>query len=371
MTRLDPDLASLQQRPRSVQFTMLSVMLALVPGTLLYALLVDGRVLTNILIAAAVGLLVEAVCLVLRRRPFMPTLADGSVLLACWLLALCVPPSLPLWQLALGAFTLVTLGKHLFGGLGHNPFNPAMVAYTLLLVSFPVTMTNWQTNASEQLAQASAVSLQHEHPVVARSAEDWDGVSGATVLDRLRAVKRDSAMVSPDAVASGQDADSTAGNKAELAASLPSTSLMTSWFKHSPWMWVSLGWLAGGVLLWVLRIISWHIPVAVLGTIALLYTLSGLFGAGSVLTVMPVLLTGGITLGACFIATDPVSAPASRQGQLLYGAGIGLLCVVIREYSAYPEGFAFAVLLMNLCVPLIDHLSIGKGGNLIRRHSRS
>lgn len=370
MTPLDPDSSSLQHRPRSVQVIMLAVMVALLPGTLLYAVLIDGRVLTNIVIACAVGLLVEALCLLLRQRPLLPSLSDGSVILACWLLALCVPPALPLWQLALGAFTLVTLGKHLFGGLGHNPFNPAMVAYTLLLVSFPVTMTHWQTNASAQPSQAHSASVQSGSPADALSlkAVDWDGLTGATVLDRLRAIKRDTAAAAekaaPGAIGAGP------GNPANLTPLRPGTTLILQWIEHSPWKWVSLGWLAGGLLLLVLRIISWHIPVAVLGSMTLLYTLYGVFGSGSVLAVVPMLLTGAIMLGALFIATDPVSAPASRQGQLLYGAGIGLLCVVIREYSAYPEGFAFAVLLMNICVPLMDHLSTGRGGNLISRKSQ-
>ncbi len=298
---------------------MSQVMLALVPGTLLYAALISLEVLTNLLILVLSALVFEACLLTLRRRSVLSAWRDGSIILAAWLLALCLPPTLPAWQLIVGSLIMCTLGKHVFGGLGHNPFNPAMVAYALLLVSFPATMTEWQSSA-------------HTHTSIQQS--EWDSVTGATPLDQIRYIKR-----SPS-----------------LQAKPDTQTQMTARVLSSPWVWINACWLFGGLYLLVRRIISWHIPVAILATLATLYLLSGIGTNAATLPVIPALFSGAIMLGAFFIATDPVSAASSHRGKLVYGFGIGLLCFIVREYSIYPEGFAFAVLLMNSCVPLIDRL---------------
>ncbi|MFK7889306.1 MAG: RnfABCDGE type electron transport complex subunit D [Granulosicoccus sp.] len=308
---------SLGYNRRSTPWIMLQVMLALVPGTLAYALIVNPKILANLAIAVSSALVFEALMLRLRGRTIMATVRDGSILLAAWLLALCLPPDLPAWQVVIGTFILCTLGKHLFGGLGHNPFNPAMVAYAMLLVSFPVTMTQWD----EISAPATTV--------------EWDSVTGATALDKLRNIRQtvlddDSAAVEPDDV--------------------------SALFLSSDLLWVNAGWLLGGLYLLLRRIISWHIPIAVLGTVFVLYAAAGTLSEHVILPAFASMVSGAMLLGAFFIATDPVSSASSRWGKLIYGAGIGMLCFVIREFSIYPEGFAFAVLLMNLCVPLLDHL---------------
>lgn len=372
MTTNIQGISFLSRKKRSVRTTMLHVLAALVPGTVLYALFLDFRILSNLAIACIVALCCEYLCLRLRRRPVLASLSDGSIFLAAWLLVLCIPPSLPTWQIVIGAVVLVTLGKHVFGGLGQNPFNPAMVAYAFLLVSFPVTMTSWELALNVSTVPAtSATSATNEVGANSESIGNfsaylttWDGVTGATALDRLRELKRNSPLTgtSTETTRSEEnqlpDSKNTSRNRDDLAA---------NWILSSPWAWTSIAWLLGGLYLLMTRIITWHIPASVLVAISSFYAIANLTDSGIGLPVVPALLSGGIMLGAFFIATDPVSAAASRQGQIIYGLGIGILTVVIREFSVYPEGVAFAVLLMNMCVPLIDYLSTGKQGTLALR----
>ena len=314
---------------------MLHVMAALLPGTILYFHFIDSRIFINLAVAFCLSLACEAICLALRKRPLLPNLTDGSIVLATWLLVLCLPQSLPLWQLGIGVIILVTLGKHVFGGLGQNPFNPAMVAYTALLISFPVTMTSWNSHSVSTLVTDVASTS------VPSSVEHWDALSGATTLDRVRQLKRSDNMTKDT-------------NTDEVSHRIQEHYL------SSPWSLIALAWLAGGLYLLLLKVISWHIPVSVTATILLLYTGVNFLGYATLLSPISVILSGAIILGAFFIATDPVSGPSSRTGQLIFGAAIGGFTFIIREFSAYPEGFAFAVLLMNMCVPLIDHMSSRK-----------
>ena len=363
----------LARKKRSVRTTMLHVMAALVPGTMLYILLLDTRLLSNLAIASIVALGCEYICLRLRSRAVLISLSDGSTLLAVWLLVLCLPPSLPFWQIGVGALVLVTLGKHVFGGLGQNPFNPAMVAYAFLLVSFPVTMTSWGMNqdvstltTTTPIETSIDLAIENNNATLLRT---WDGVTGATALDRLRELKRGSS--STDVLADDAVAEQASIKHTRKANTLKTQSvrdeLANEWIMNSPWVWVNLAWLIGGLYLLIARIISWHIPASVLFAVFTLYATANLAGSSMGLPIITALLSGGIMLGAFFIATDPVSAAASRQGQIIYGLGIGILTVVIREFSVYPEGVAFAVLLMNMCVPLIDYLSTGKQGTLTPR----
>jgi len=356
----------LARKKRSVRTTMLHVMAALLPGTILYSVLLDFRIFSNLAIAGIAALVCESICLKLRARPVLVGLGDGSTLLASWLMVLCLPPSLPAWQVVIGAVVLVTLGKHIYGGLGQNPFNPAMVAYAFLLVSFPVTMTTWemkQTTASmHSIAQTSeSNATTGTITTVASTSDTWDGITGATALDRLRELKRysGSSNISDSVLTQKPDAFTSSPERYNVAGDL---------IMDSPWVWISFAWFLGGLYLLIARIITWHIPASVLLSISSFYVIANISSSSIGLPLVPALLSGGIILGAFFIATDPVSAAASRQGQIIYGLGIGSLTVVIREFSVYPEGIAFAVLLMNMCVPFIDYLSTGKKGALTSRN---
>ncbi|MFK7852867.1 MAG: RnfABCDGE type electron transport complex subunit D [Granulosicoccus sp.] len=344
------DIESINYRRRSVRSTMLQVMVALLPGTALYAYLISSSVLSNIVIACLAALGTEALILILRGRKLLPALGDGSTLLAAWLLALCLPPSLPGSHVIIGAITMVALGKHLFGGLGHNPFNPAMVAYAVLLVSFPVTMTDWQ----------------FESPYQTVNTPGWDAVSSATPLDRLRELKLNSDLKTPDAGSSTSAL--SLQNKLEQHKQLEKIETQIT---QSIWGWLSASWLLGGLYLLAIRVISWHIPLSVLATLALIYLVMGFAESPTLLSLLPAMLSGSLIFGAFFIATDPVTAATSPLGKLLYGCGIGIFTFVIRENSVYPEGFAFAVLLMNMCVPLIDRTitSSNRSGKLPNRTS--
>ena len=304
------------------------VIVATLPGLATMSYFFGLGVLSNVLIAATVGVALEAAVLRLRKRPIRVTLNDASALLTAILLGVSLPPASPWWLISVGMIAAIVVGKQLYGGLGHNPFNPAMVGYALLLVSFPTYMTLWAP-PQELLPEGLWAQITGTLPTA-----QLDVLSGATPLDAFKHK-----------------------GKAVLASEFWATNPLPDGTLNA-WRWVALAWLAGGILLLVKRIISWHIPVAMLGSILLLATLFYLSDPSHFASPLFHLLTGATLFGAFFIATDPVSAATSRRGKLLYGAGIGTLVIIIRTFGGYPDAVAFAVLLMNLCVPLLDLYSV-------------
>ena len=377
------DLAALGHRRRGVAALMGEVMIALVPGTLLYAWLIGPGVLVRLALAVLAALAFEALALRARGRPLRPALGDGSVALAAWLLVLAVPPTLPPGQLLVGVAAAVLLGKHLYGGLGQNPFNPAMLGYAVLVVSFPITMTTWPASAtggapSAVVSHASPTSIDASAPAgvaatgssgadarperavgLSPATAAWDAVAGATPLDALRTLER----LRHGEPSAGVPSDGDARFEAE-----PDGASVGAGARHgidpadvvlaSPWPWINGGFLVGGLWLLARGVIGWRIPLSVLGTLALLHALHGAVASVPQPPVHAELLAGAAILGAFFIATDPVSAASGPRARLVYGAGIGALTFVLREFGAYPEGIAFAVLLMNAAVPLLDRLSV-------------
>jgi len=303
-------------------------MLALIPGTTLMVWWLGPGVLINLCVLILGAMFFEAVVLTLRKRSVAVPLTDGSIVLAAWLLALCLPPSLPVSQLIVGAGVMTLLGKHVYGGLGQNPFNPAMVAYAFLLISFPQTMTLWLDPKSTLHIGDNAHWLNWWYAKwpMGDVGSPWHGITQATPLDRLR-------------------------NAANQSAPLDATLLL-----QSPWWKINLAWLLGGIFLLYKGVIRWHIPAAMLLTIVTLQFIHNGWNPSQATPIWMVITSGGILLGAFFIATDPVTAPSSRQARLCFGVGIGTLTFVLRNHSHYPEGVAFAVLLMNATVPLLDRL---------------
>ncbi len=321
--------------PVSVQKTMTTVLLALVPATLFDAWLFGWPAifLFVLTIGTCVGL--EAACLHWANKPMRPALTDGSVLLTGWLLAMSLPPWAPWWLVLVAAVFAVCLAKHLFGGLGQNVFNPAMVGRVAVLVSFPVQMTAWVlphplfAAGSPDFAQALAITFGHGFSL--------DTMSAASALGYV---------------------------KTELSRHVPVSQSIT----HVPALWdMMLGTragsfgetsalliLAGGLFLLAKRIISWHIPVAMMGTLFVLGTVFSQVNPDRFTDGLFQLTNGATFLGAFFIATDYVTSPTSKRGQLVYGFGCGLLTWVIRTFAGYPEGVAFAVLLMNALTPIVD-----------------
>ncbi len=317
---------------------MRQVLLALVPGTLAAIYFFGWGVLINLMLTVAAGLLAEAAMLALRGRPLKPFLSDGSVLVTAWLLAVCLPPLAPWWLPVVGMVFAVIVAKQLYGGLGYNLFNPAMVGYVVLLVSFPREMTHWMLPhgvALTSLGFVDALNLAFGGQLPATLA--WDALSGATPLNATK-------------TGLGQGIPLATIQQAPIFGGLGGAG----------WEWVALGWLLGG--LWMLwrKVITWRIPVAMLGAFILMAAVFHAFDPQHHAGVVFHLLSGGVMLGAFFIATDPVSASTTPRGQLIFGAGIGVLVYLIRGFAGFPDGVAFAVLLMNIAAPLIDHYTPAK-----------
>ena len=319
----------------TVTRTMVWVILALVPGTVYGLWLYGWPAVMLFAITLTTALAAEAVMLALLGQPVRIRLWDGSALLTGWLLAMSLPPWAPWWIGVLGSISAIVLGKHLFGGLGQNMFNPAMVARIVLLISFPVQLTMWVAPAP--LGSAAAPTFSQSLAMVSGQTPVPDHMSAATALGAIKTelsrgvpvAKTSEHLPSPQQLAIGNES----GSMGETSAGLL---------------------LAGGLLLLTLRIISWHIPVALLGTLGALAAISNALDPARFASLPVHLLSGAAVLGAFFIATDYVTSPVSRSGQLLFGAGIGALTWVIRSLGSYPEGLAFAVVLMNAMVPLID-----------------
>ena len=315
----------------SVRKVMLLVLLALVPGILTYVRFFGPAVLVQVALALATAGVVEAALLRIRGRPLDP-LTDGSATVTAVLLALCLPPLAPWWLVVTGTAFALVFGKHLYGGLGYNPFNPAMVGYVVLLISFPAPMSRWVApDITLSLGDSLSAILTPGADAVVRTAVD--AVTQATPLDLVRTGLSRSLTV--DEIA----ADAHGGLPAMAAA----------------WSAVGLAWAAGGALLLATRVIRWHAPVAMLATIALLAAAFHGGDPGRYPDAWFHLTSGATLLGAFFIVTDPVTAAASNRGRLWQGAAVGALTWLIRTEGGYPDGVAFAVLLTNAAVPLIDH----------------
>jgi len=312
VNRIGLDAGLIPPLRESVSTIMLSVILALMPGTLLYIGFINSQMAINVLIACTTALLIEALMLRLRRRS-MAALTDGSIIVAAWLLALCLPPTLPAWQLIVGVSVMTTLGKHVFGGLGHNPFNPAMVAYAFLIISFPGSMTNWELQsgffspASNNIStRTTDKAIEVEQAIDFSStdsmAEDasttqWDSITRATPLDRLRQLRHESRRQDSGELPVDDQRESQPGNVAAGKALIA----------------LNIAWLLGGLFLLYRRIISWHIPVSVLGSVLAIYSIYALWTPAFVLGPISALFSGAIIFGAFFIATDPVSCATRVQ----------------------------------------------------------
>lgn len=312
-----------------VSSIMRAVLYGLLPGTLLLLWYFGWGMLSNLLLAIGFALLLEALMLKLRQRPVQPFLSDYSVVVTAWLLAVALPAFSPWWLVAIGTGFAVVIAKHLYGGLGYNPFNPAMVGYAALLVSYPVHMTAWPTPLAGSFGQIGWEQAVQQ--VFLGGAASWDAVTGATPLDAVKTALRQGKT--------WQDAYPAADG----------------WLGLSPWVWVNAAWLLGGLWLLWRHIIAWHIPLALLSSLAGLATVFWLLNPQVYASPLFHLFSGATMLGAFFIATDPVSASTTPVGKLLYASGIGAFTYLIRTWGGYPDAVAFAVLIMNMAVPLLDY----------------
>jgi len=316
---------------RSLRSVMFQVLLALVPAYLVYVWQFGTGILITTALAMVTALAAEAAMLRLRQRPVIPFLTDGSALLTAALLALALPPLVPWWVVVVAVLFAIVVAKQLYGGLGYNPFNPAMAGYVVVLISFPLELTLWPAPQGPLAAPLGLMeSLQL---IMSPAGAALDGLTMATPLDQMKVQITLLGSVEA-ALASSPVFGAIAGQGGE---------------------WIVAAYLLGGLYLVARRIIGWQIPLALLGALGLMAGVFHLLDAGRYPGPLFHLFSGAAMIGAFFIATDPVSAATSDRGRLLYGAGIGLLVYLIRTWGGYPDGVAFAVLLMNMVVPLIDY----------------
>ena len=325
---------------RTLRQVMGLVLLALIPAALVHVWMFGPGLIINALIATLTAVAAEAACLRLRGRAYEPAVADLSAVLCAVLLAFCLPPLTPWYVTATGAAFAIVVAKQVYGGLGANLFNPAMAGYLVVLVSFPEAMTRWPAlgdgNALSWLDSARLILIG------APPSTTWDAVTMATPLDQVRIELSQMRMLS----------EVLAGD------ALPG---------RGAWLAFQIAAAAGGVALLSLGIIRWQLPVATLAGVIVAASALNLADGDSYASAWFHLSTGSAVFAAMFIVTDPVTAATSARGRLVFGFGIGVLAIVIRTFGAYPDGMAFAVLLMNAAVPLIDRVSVprayGHGSN--------
>jgi len=320
--------------PDSVPAIMRQVLYALLPAGACHVFFFGPGFAVNAVVAMLAALATEALALRWRGQPLRPFLGDGSALVSAVLLAFCLPPLTPWWITATGAAFAIGVAKHLYGGLGLNVFNPAMAGYALLLLFFPAWLTHWPPPRIGDLdyqALSTAQTLYYSLTGTLPGDLTLDAVTRATPLDLTKT--RLGMMYTMDAIR---------------------TNPVFGDFGGAGWEWVGNFVTLGGGWLLYRGIIRWQVPAAMLAGLLLPALLLWLADADTHPSPLFHLWTGGTLLGAFFIATDPVSSPVTGRGRLLFGAGCGLITFVIRAWGSFPDGVAFAVLLMNAAVPLID-----------------
>ncbi|WP_150538354.1 electron transport complex subunit RsxD [Actinobacillus vicugnae] len=318
---------------------MLWVMVAMLPALGLQWYFFGYGVLLQVLIALSLAVVIEIALAKLRKKPTAFYLADLSGLLTALILAMSIPAYAPYWVIVIGVVVALLLAKHVYGGLGQNLFNPAMVAYALLLVSFPVQMTGWLV----------PLNLLNEPPTFRDSISlVFSGVTsdGFSIHQLLGSV---------DGIAQATPLDSAKTSILKLGIDGVLQSPIFNGLWANGWWQINLAFLAGGLLLIAKRIIHWQIPVAMLVIFSLFSAITDLVLPQTHLNVFSQLFSGAMMFGAFFIATDPVTASITPKGKLIFGGLVGLFVYLIRYYGNYPDAIAFSVLLANICVPLIDH----------------
>lgn len=320
-----------------VQSVMLHVLLALIPAALAYVWFFGFGFVFNLIIATLFCGLGEAGMLRLRGREPMQGLLDLSALVTAALLAFALPALTPWWVTATAALFATVVAKHLYGGLGFNVFNPAMVGYAVVLVAFPIHMNLWTAPRMGDLDYHYMTILETLRYTMTGTLPDYltfDAISRPTPLDMV----------------------TTGLNNMRTFDELRAYSMMGD-FGGRGWEWIGNFIAIGGAWLLVRKIIRWQIPFGVLMGVLIPSGIFYFLEPGVHASPGFHLFSGATILCAFFIATDPVTAATSEKGRLIYGLGIGLLIYTIRRWGSYADGVAFAVLLMNLAVPALDYVT--------------
>lgn len=316
----------------TVAGVMRQVLYALIPGIAAHAWFFGPGIFVQILLAVVFALGFEAIMLTVRGRDLRVFLGDYSAVVTAVLFALCIPPLAPWWISLVAMLFAIVVAKHLYGGLGHNIFNPAMVGYIVVLVSFPQAMTQWlspQAIAVDVPGLGESLAAIFTGQLTAPLA--WDAITQSTPLDTIK----------------------TGVDSGRMMAEIRGAPVFGD-FGGLGWEWIANWYALGGLYLLYRRVISWQVPVAVLGSVLLISLPAFLLDPGSNPAPLQHIFSGALVLCAFFIATDPVSGCTSTAGRLWFGAGVGVITLVIRRWGGYPDGIAFGVLLMNMAAPLID-----------------
>lgn len=329
-----------QHNRRTTSTVMQLVILLTIPGFATQLFFFGWGSLIHLLIASVVAVATEALFLEMRKRPFEPAIKDCSALLTALLLAISIPPLAPWWISALGAFFAIAIVKQLYGGLGYNIFNPAMAAYVMLLVSFPVQMTSWMPPYS--LAE-------HSHTLFDAISVITTGFSqeGYSLLQLRNGVDGFTMATPLDSIKTSLSQNLTLNESMEK--------LPFSGASGVGWFWVNLAYLFGGLVLIRLRVISWHIPGGMLLSLGAFALIFYIVNPDQYATPWLHWFSGATMLGAFFILTDPVSACTTNKGRVIFGAAVGMWVYLIRVFGGYPDAVGFAVVIMNMAVPLIDY----------------
>jgi len=331
-----------QRTKRRTPQIMQMVLFALLPGIVIHSYLFGMAIYVQILLAMVTALISEAAFLKIRKRPVMASLKDYSAAVTGILLAISIPTLAPWWVIVIGTAFSIIIVKHLYGGLGQNIFNPAMAGYVVLLISFPVQMTAWLPVQSMQAFSLSINDIIHliftgfsvDGYSVTQVKTSIDGVTLATPLETIRNALHTGSTISETLKTSLFSFDSVQGSQ-----------------------WVNVAFLLGGIFLLIKQVIHWYIPVSFLAGIAIISLAFFMVDAEIYSSPIYHLFSGATMLGAFFILTDPVTASTTVKGRIIYGLICALIVVIIRNVGGYPDAVAFAVLLANMCVPLIDYYS--------------
>ncbi|MEE9327932.1 MAG: electron transport complex subunit RsxD [Cocleimonas sp.] len=337
---------------QTVSREMLQVILALIPGTLVMFYSYGWGVILNVMLAITFAIVLEASVLYLRKRPILPFLSDLSAIVTAWLLALTLPPLAPWWLVFVGILFAIVLAKHLYGGLGYNPFNPAMVGFAVLIISFPFEMSQWirpDTLVNSPFGLIDSLKFIFSSQVTL----EWDAITRATPLDAIKT-----------GLTAGQEFQSIVKQSEYLKD-----------FSQNNWMWTNVAFLLGGLWLLYKKVIQWQIPLALLVTLAVISASFHFYSPDKYAGFEIHLLSGATMLGAFFIATDPVTSSTTPMGKLFFGANIAVFIYIIRVWGNYPDAIAFSILIMNMSVPLIDYYTqprtFGHKSHLVKKDERN
>lgn len=320
----------------SIRKIMFLVITACIPGILTKCYFFGIGTLIQLVLSIIVAVVVEIIILKIRSKNIKVHLWDNSVIVTSILFAVSIPPLLPWWITVLGIFFSVLVGKHLYGGLGQNIFNPAMIGYAVLLISFPIYMNNWNENNLDTFClkdiRKSFNAVFYSKNILDNPNFSVDGFTEATPLNDFKIKSH---------------------FKNDYIERQVSNYKRNSFQKH--WEYINISFFLGGIFLLFLKIICWRIPIFFLFFLGFLSSVTYFYSPDLFMSPFVHIFSGGTMMCAFFIATDPVTTASTNLGKIIFSIIMSFLVWIIRNYSEYPDGIAFAVLLSNMIVPLIDH----------------